>query len=90
MKIQISCLQITAKRTNIPSEDKKFPLEETAKAQNKNHESRIYMKTCGNIKKDLHFQLIEDTIVLYKDKYYHPSISTAQGNQVVYQLPPAP
>jgi hypothetical protein len=39
--------------------------------------------------KDLCFQLIEDTIVLYKDKNYHPSISTAQGNQLVYQLPPA-
>jgi hypothetical protein len=41
-------------------------------------------------KKDLHFQLIEDTIVLYKDKNYHPSITMAQGNQLVYQLSPAP
>jgi hypothetical protein len=42
------------------------------------------MKTCENIKKDLHLQLIEDTIVLYKNKNYHISISTAQGNQLVY------
>jgi hypothetical protein len=49
-----------------------------------------YIKACENIKKNLHFQLIEDTIVLCKDKNYHPSISTGQGNQLVYQLPPAP
>jgi hypothetical protein len=48
----------------MPPEDKKYPLKEIAKAQNKDQLSRIYIKTCENIKQDSHFQLIEDIIVL--------------------------
>jgi hypothetical protein len=39
---------------------------------------------------DLCFQLIEDTLVLYRDKNFHPSISMAQDNQLVAPLPPTP
>jgi hypothetical protein len=49
-------------------EDGIYPLTtiEIAMAQKKYHQ--IYSKECKNIKVDLRFQLIEDTIVIYIDE----------------------
>ncbi len=43
---------------------RKISSKKRAKAQNKDQWSKIYIKTCENIKKDLRYQLIEDIIVL--------------------------
>jgi hypothetical protein len=53
---------------NHTEEDKIYPLTtiEIATAQKKDH--KIYKKHAKASKEDLHFQLIEDTIVLYKDE----------------------
>ncbi len=52
--------------TNHEKEDAIYPLKRDGKAQNKDQRSIVI--TCKTPIKDLHFQLIENIIVQYKDK----------------------
>jgi hypothetical protein len=52
--------------TNHGKEDGIYPLKRVSKAQNKNQRSLI--TTCKTPIEDLHFQLIENIIVQYKDE----------------------
>jgi hypothetical protein len=49
-------------------EDGIYPLTTIEIAKHKRKITRSILKTCKTSKVDLHFQLIEDTIVLYKDE----------------------
>ena len=52
--------------TNHGKEDGLYPLKRDSKAQNK--DQRSIVTTCKTPVKDLHFQLIENIIVRYKDE----------------------
>jgi hypothetical protein len=76
LKIQLCKLKVvTSKRedfnlmfTNHGKEDGIDPLKRDSKAQNKDQRSIVtIVTTCKTPIKDLHFQLIENIIVQYKD-----------------------
>ncbi len=69
-----------------------FPLTtiEIAEAQRKDQELKVYFKKNAKFpKKNICFQLIEDTKVLCNNGK-HSKISKAKGSQLVSPLPPTP